>query len=55
MNKYKIIITTTFVYEMEVQAPSANKAQQIAEDSLDAALDCEPDTNIKVKLIKEGN
>jgi len=48
MKTYKVIITTTFVKELEIQAKSAAEAQSIAEESLDAALDCEPDTSIEV-------
>ena len=48
MKTYKVIITTTFVKELEIQARSASEAQSIAESSLDAALDCEPDTDIEI-------
>lgn len=53
MNTYKITITTTFEKEYEIEADTAAKAQQFAEDELlDGALDCEPDTTINVELKK---
>lgn len=53
MKKYKVIITTTFVQELEIEAKSAGEAQRSAEEYLDGALDSEPSTTIKAKLIKQ--
>lgn len=50
MKTYKITITTKFIRELEVEAASAKEAQSIAEENLDGALECEPETSIKVEL-----
>lgn len=47
MKKYKVIITT-----LEAKAHSPGEAQRSAEEYLDGALDSEPSTTIKAKLIK---